>query len=272
MKTHFCFNLKAFTERRARRTNHRFGFTLIELLVVVAIIAILAAMLLPALGRAKWQTKKVNCISNLKQLALASMLYADDFRGNFTAPTWHETDYKPGPYSDRSGTDDDASWLYPNYIKPLKSFTCPGTQNSIRNDKGHSARKPFSSETYLIDLIDNAVTIKDYGTSYEIWGTMNYNGNSIKKTERTVSSKNITKYSKAIGTVIGPSDILLFLDADDHAKGLGSAHENWPDKEDPHGETGTCMNFTDGHAQWIKRTDYLEVVNKSQDSNNQQPD
>ena len=51
------------------------GFTLIELLVVIAIIAILAALLLPALSAAKQRAKGVSCISNMKQLQLAAILY-----------------------------------------------------------------------------------------------------------------------------------------------------------------------------------------------------
>ncbi|MBI4024263.1 MAG: type II secretion system protein [Verrucomicrobia bacterium] len=135
----------------------RKGFTLIELLVVVAIISLLAAMLMPALKNAKESAKIVKCLSNLKQIASAATMYANDNDG--LAPRIGNTSldpatteqsriifgYYPPPNSSYYSLWADSIFLYCN--SKIEVMECPSQKEKRGSTYGQMA-SPWPPRTY----------------------------------------------------------------------------------------------------------------------------
>ncbi len=103
------------------------GFTLIELLVVMAVTAILAGLLLPALARAKNGGQRTACLSNLHQIGLGTMMYADDFRGLMPDLPYEELQLTPPVNSagkQYNGMGSFMPMLYP-YLNAVKIWASP---------------------------------------------------------------------------------------------------------------------------------------------------
>jgi prepilin-type N-terminal cleavage/methylation domain-containing protein/prepilin-type processing-associated H-X9-DG protein len=105
-------------------TQAKKGFTLIELLVVIAIIAILASILFPVFGRARENARRSSCQSNLKQIALGTKQYVQDYDERFPVVTASDTD--------KTTNRGWAIALQP-YLKSTQIFQCPSETNPPNN-------------------------------------------------------------------------------------------------------------------------------------------
>ncbi|MHB8519445.1 MAG: type II secretion system protein [Limisphaerales bacterium] len=145
MRGEIMRELKQLRRRPTDFLASRMGFTLIELLVVIGVIAVLAALLLPALTAAKSYARSVSCKNHLRQMGLALQMYVHDYDGKYP--------YKRGfPDAGQTAGGYDTRWwwakLLPYY--PVKwtdpAYHCPGYKGAITQVTSH--QNPLGSYAY----------------------------------------------------------------------------------------------------------------------------
>jgi prepilin-type N-terminal cleavage/methylation domain-containing protein/prepilin-type processing-associated H-X9-DG protein len=227
------------------RTFHRSrGFTLIELLVVIAIIAILAAILFPVFAQAREAARKTQCLSNVKQIATAYMMYAQDFDEHLpqhvterTAdPGTPDTAIARAPYSYKVK-------LFP-YVKNEGLFKCPSSP-------GWPAPQPGS--WFLADYGNNHNESNLISASQRDWYLANPNFGFNELTP--------------LSTIAFPAEFILAADAG-RAAGTTSRGGLYPqpwafdDSALPENrqqarmlarhQGGANIAYADGHAKWTR--------------------
>ena len=187
------------------------GFTLIELLVVIAIIAILAALLLPALAAAKRQAKQIDCLNNIKQLALAYSMYVNDNGKGIS-------DLSPG------GTT--GGWivnLLDYYSRSTNLVICPACTETVTGGNG-SANRPWHK------TIDGQDYVSSYGNNGWFFNDLkadgHHNGDGSQYEDPLPNGKSADQgYFDKEGMVRVPATTPVFFDED--------WADTWPVETDP---------------------------------------
>ena len=171
----------------------RRGFTLIELLVVIAIIAILAAILFPVFARAREKARQTSCLSNLKQIGLAFLMYAQDYDETFLygrGMNYADT----GGWGAHAAVDEYNDWpvfVYP-YVKNAQVFNCPSAHKdatlAIENNYGWNydglrgiamAEFDYPSQTFMAFDCHNAFVISSGNTLANLIGGLGVDRSAV---------------------------------------------------------------------------------------------
>lgn len=165
-----------------KQSNTKSGFTLIELLVVIAIIAMLLAILMPALAKVKHQAMRVVCMANLSQWGLILTQYTEDHDGHFFAGYYDYTD--PNGITFKSSNSDLWPYALESYYQIPKLKFCPSARSDWRNSRrvwGSESDEIFSGSYglngWLGDTPKEILQTEGHDTANS-WRTMDYSGGS----------------------------------------------------------------------------------------------
>lgn len=242
------------------------GFTLVELLVVIAVIALLMAILLPALGRAREQAKRVMCLSNLRQLTIAWMAYADNNNGKLVNGAPHYTDEtcqdcttatKAIPPTS-GGHRGEKPWIGPAWGDmddgdettplPEKEQRCAMESGALwrylRDDKVYHCPGGNKGELITYTIVDSMNGLLPLGTDGISFGDRGANAN--------VWTNNMGKIRKSAMRIVFVDEGRVTPDSYAVNFNRSSNPELWYDPPMArHGE-GTTASFADGHSEYKK--------------------